>query len=1064
MSSIIDNRDSNTLLNNLHGMAHAGRDISIATAFFSLDALLLMADELAGYERVRILFGDDANATQRRRLLEMLRRTSDEELLPTRETQPSLSPLRKIESLFAAGRVEARCYTAKKFHAKAYLIHRPANSPPMLAVLGSGNFTRWGLTQNIELNVKLYEEQTSQLQAWFEERWEEAAADVVTENVLAEIRRQIDLYEPYVLYLKALSLWGARQIENGVLGRRTALQDALDPHQEQGFLRALTILKREHGVMVCDGVGLGKSFIALALMEQLCRDGRNVLLVAPKNILTSAWEGYLKSYLSEFRKPFGSIHEIAMTELGFDPAATGPSAVEKRDSVQRLFERADVVIIDESHNFRSTSADRYKNLHKIVEAFRGRRKDVVLLTATPINTSYRDISNQLSLVTQEKGSIGGYTNDQIRRFAAELDRARPDVATSDQASRLTMEPLDTPSTGLNNVLQSIVIQRSRATCKALAEAKGKSVHFPIRRDPEVVDVVIGEASPAYRQLIALAQRRFQPGVEFIKQMRVEIAKADKSGKQVAPVAYRKGPPKGIKLAAFLTEQYRLAPEESSSRRIYQDEVHLAGLVFANTLKQMESSGAAFQGIVQSLGIGLIARLKHVFPNEASDIIAQHESWIRTPLFSDGESAPPADVDSDDDIEEDGETLDAGGEESDAWLTQAVRARRLEKKLAGFHAGAFDTERWKADIVADLAFLHEIHAATIAARRQPDPKMDCVLPVIEQILAEDMRALVFTQSQRTAEYLERELKKRLPGKNVARIDSRIEKTRAAILHAFCPGYNQAVHAPSVPAKLDVLISTDVLSEGVNLQEAGAIVNWDIHWNPVRLIQRIGRVDRRLNPEITPASHSFRIINVLPADEINQILNLVGAVENRTLKISNALGLDVSFFKSTDPAGNLKEFNSLYDGEMTGADRALAVYERLNSDASAPRMQNILEAIPAGAFGVWGGAPRDGVFALFTMEPTARATDTDRERFASVLGQPVLVLDQFDRAPITDPASILDILSATVPGVPSAMPSSDSVLAGRLATLKEAARRQFGEIGLPSTILPKLICWMELRQTQ
>ena len=258
MSSIIDNRDGNTLLKGLQAMSKGGSELRIATAFFSLDALLMLADTLHTYERVRILFGDDADAKQRVRLLAMLRERSDADLLIQRDTLPTLTPLKKIEALFAAGKVEARCYTAKKFHAKAYLADRPDIYPHQMGVLGSGNFTRYGLIQNIELNVQLTPDQTEQLAAWYEARWDEAVQDVVTADVLAEIRRQIDLYEPYVLYLKALYAWGrAQEADTPALGR-TKLMDALDPHQEQGFRRALRVLEKQHGVMICDGVGLGQ--------------------------------------------------------------------------------------------------------------------------------------------------------------------------------------------------------------------------------------------------------------------------------------------------------------------------------------------------------------------------------------------------------------------------------------------------------------------------------------------------------------------------------------------------------------------------------------------------------------------------------------------------------------------------------------------------------------------------------------------------------------------------------------------------------------------------------------
>lgn len=289
MSSIIDNREDNTLLNRLRQMSEGGTELAGATAFFSLEALAMLAETLSGFERIRILFGDDSSPQQRARLLQMLRTRSDADLLPLRDSQPALSALRCVEALFAAGRVEARCYTARKFHAKAYLTTRPGY-PGELAVLGSGNFTRPGLSQNVELNAELTGDQTAQLHDWYEARWSEAAEDVVTEDLLEEIRRQVVLYDPYILYLKALTLWG--DAEAGPTGAAEPLGGILDPHQEQAYRQALRMMERTPGVMICDGVGLGKSFVALALMERMCAEGANVLLIAPRNILTTSWDGY----------------------------------------------------------------------------------------------------------------------------------------------------------------------------------------------------------------------------------------------------------------------------------------------------------------------------------------------------------------------------------------------------------------------------------------------------------------------------------------------------------------------------------------------------------------------------------------------------------------------------------------------------------------------------------------------------------------------------------------------------------------------------------------------------
>lgn len=1057
MSSIIDNRDDNTLQKRLIDMCVDGDELWIATAFFSLDALLILSEALAGYKHIRILFGDDADAKQRRSLLELLREKSDEDLVKQREEYATLSPLKKVEALFQSKKVEARCYTAQKFHAKAYLVKR-AVRPGQEGIIGSGNFTRSGLKQNIELNVELSKDQTPNLAQWYEERWSEAVQDVVTEDILAEIRRQIELYDPYVLYLKALYAWGKQQEADTPSLGRTKLMDALDPHQEQGFLRSLSIIERQHGVMICDGVGLGKSFIALALMEHYCRLGQNVLLIAPKSIMDSSWNGYLNSYLQRFRQPFGSIFEIPMTELGFDPLGDAESLPsdklrEKRELMQRLYERADVIVLDESHNFRTSNASRYKNLMEIVKPHRERKK-AILLTATPINTAYRDIGNQLAIITHDAGNIGGYSIEKIKRNATELDKQAPaDISSSGQ---LALGLMDTPSESLNKVLEAIMIQRSRATCKALALQQGKRVLFPQRSAPQCIQVSIKPQSSAYKDLIRLADIRFRPGVEFVRKMREELAKAEKTRKNVVPVKLMKGAPRGIKLAAFLTEQYRRDPVEGT--KTYQDEAHLAGLVFANTLKQLESSPAAFQGILQSLGMGLIARLQYVFGDEARPLIARHEGWARTPLFPKQEQEVAQETD--DNIEEDGDSLDASGNESDDWLIQAVKARQLAKKLKDFQRETFEIDRWREDIVSDLAFLHEIHEATLRARVQPDPKLEDALPALQKHLQAGDKTLVFTQSQRTAEYLEKELKERLKGYGVARIDSRIEKTRAAILYAFCPDYNPEAHAPSVPKKLDVLICTDVLSEGVNLQQAGAIFSYDIHWNPVRLIQRIGRVDRRLNPEINPDGHKFEILNVLPPDEINDIIKLVDVVENRTLRISKALGLDVSFFRSDDPAGNLKEFNATYEGEITKTDAALSAYSRLSVEPPDEATLRLLKAIPPGAFGVWKGAPQEGLFALFTME-TKKASPSDIDRFSAVIGRPVLILEQAGKEPLTDAGAILTLLAGTTPRQPSGVSGDEAQLARRLKRLKDSVRSQFSEIDLPRTIQPQLVCWMELR---
>lgn len=1062
-SSIIDNRDGNTLLARLRTDTDSGRELCIASAFFTLDALLLLAETLGRYQKIRLLFGDDADATQRRKLLEKAKLESEVDLLKQREEGLALlSPLKIVERLFQEGKIEARCYTQQKFHAKAYLIQRDAAFAPRQGILGSGNFTRSGMTRNIELNVILSVEQTAQLEAWFDARWEEAEKDVVTPDILTLLQSQITLYHPYVLFHKALAVWGeyyGGQYEDSSL--------PLDPHQAQGFQQALNIIGREQGVMVCDGVGLGKSFIGLALMEHFCRDGRNVLLIAPKNILDSSWKGYLDKYLRRFRSPFGNITEMPMTELGFlpedgkkDPPAP-PALEEKRRLRNDLMDRADVIVIDEAHNFRTTSASRYQNLLKIVQQARGRRKKIILLTATPINTEYADLSAQIGLITQDEGRVGGYDIAQIRGSAKNLDKQVYQQIGGEEAlpsGQLALGLRETDDQVLNKVLEALLIQRSRKTCKALAEAAGKELRFPHRNALNAQPYPVGAEYPEVLDLIALSEKRFRAGINQLKKIEKEAAVAESAGKPLlaAPVKSVKG----LKLAAFLLEQYN---RNEPQIKAFQVEARLARLIYSNALKQLESSPPAFQGILQSLGEGLIARLDYVFP-DARPLIEPHLGWVRTPLFSNEKAVKT------DDEDEDAETqvaeaaaLDLSGGETDDWLEKSVQKRNLARKLADFTNGTYDLDRWKTDLLADLGYLQEIHAATLKTRQAPDPKLKWGQEIIQSAVGQGKRVLVFTQSRRTAEYLERALT--LKGATLARIDSRVEDTRAALLHAFCPGYNPRpnVWPPSVPERVDVLISTDVLAEGVNLQEAGAIVNYDIHWNPVRLIQRIGRVDRRLDPAITPHIHSFDIYNVLPPPEIDSILELVGRVENRTLRISKTLGLDAAFFKSTDRAGSLIEFNGLYEGEMTGADRALADWLRQKSQPD-PELGGALKTLPPGAFGVWKNAPFNGLFALFVLEASKDATDADRTRFGNELGHPVLALERPGLPPLLNAGEIFDLLRDTVKGQVSGLPSDEAALNARLKALRNAVRQGFADIDLPRTIVPRLVCWMEWKTAE
>jgi len=1056
MTSIIDNKADNTLLAAVRSIGSHGEELWIATAFFSLDALNLVGEALQRFARVRLLFGDEASKSQRSMLLKQVSRVSERDLLQRRTDEPLLEGLGHADRLIRDGRLEARCYVKEKFHAKAYVSHlsEPIAGYTAFGIVGSGNFTRPGLLANIELNVRLSHEQTSELVSWYQEMWDEAQEDVVTSELAREIERHLRLYAPRTIYLRALLEWG-----DHVQGRKPLKElrmlDVLDVHQIHAYRQALAIIEREPGVMICDGVGLGKSFVALALMEHWLSEGSRVLLIAPKAILTSSWLGYLDRYLEDYSLAYSNVHAKAMTWLGAD--------LEKDpDFAKRLGEyakQADVVVVDESHNFRNSAAKRYDNLLKVVEPNERGRKKIVLLTATPINTKYEDLANQFQLLTHVNGSISGIARLQLSKRARLRDRElAKGKQAGDQDVLFEFDDLLEEEI-LGAALESVAIQRSRKTCRELAEASGKQLRFPKRNKPIELRYTLG---PGHEATVREASLRFKELGAYLAAYKAEVSKASDDDSTVRK-NFAKPPQQGLKFSGYLPNLF--AKEKPVTNRDAQVEAFLASMVFVNVMKQLESSTPAFQSIIESLGQGLALRLRHYVGEEPAvqAALARHQSWIRLP-----ENPVPDDADLGTDPE-DGAADEASGGETDDFVCREERRAVKRLKELGFGPATHDVKRWAEDILSDLEHLESIHNKCLGAQREPDAKLDTIAEVVRKERAMGRKVLVFSQSRKTADYIREGLEHRL-GETVGLVNASVGgDTRARILNAFSPNYNDPPKGePGRP--IHILVSTDVLSEGVNLQEAGCIINYDLHWNPTRLIQRIGRVDRRLRDQ--DPDHSFDIYNVFPPPAINEIIQLVDTVERRTAAIRNMLGIDVSFFKTSDEEGTLREFNRLYEGEVSERDAQLVEYVRqIQLDSEERRLA---ESIPMGALGVWEGAPRDGVFALFRVawrrpedaprdwQPEDTIPPSDLDKFASVVGSPrFLLLPRGGKAEptLTDPAKILSILSQTVPGERSGRPSGEETLRKDLKALRRAALASIREKTQSVTV--ELVCWMELK---
>ena len=333
-------------------------------------------------------------------------------------------------------------------------------------------------------------------------------------------------------------------------------------------------------------------------------------------------------------------------------------------------------------------------------------------------------------------------------------------------------------------------------------------------------------------------------------------------------------------------------------------------------------------------------------------------------------------------------------------------------------------------------------------------------------------LIFTEFADTGRYVRKELVAAdIDG--VSELDSGSKMDRAEVIRRFSPYYNGSTSAQLVAEGLEeirVLIATDVLSEGLNLQDATLLVNYDIHWNPVRLMQRIGRVDRRLNPEAELAivtDHpelakdrgKVRFWNFLPPSELDVLLKLYSKVSHKTLLISKALGIEgKKLLKPSDDYEALREFNAAYDGEATVQENLMLHYQELLKEH--PGLEERLNGFPRAVFS--GKEPvtkdADGVFFCFRLP----ALDTTLGEFTLEAGLTAWYLH------LNATREVVEDLSRTAREIRSE-PTTErhctanrvDLIAARDEVLKHVKNTYLRRVDAPMTSPdPQLVCWMEL----
>ena len=1033
---IVDNSDEDwKVLRYLRDWCQLSKSIDIATAYFEIGSLLALDGEWQKVDAIRILMGDEISRRTKNSFaagLAQVEQRLDLSIESEKEKNAFLNGVPGIVEAIRSGKIMCRVYRKDKFHAKAYITHARLEVVGSSALVGSANFTYPGLTENIELNVQVTGQPVSVLQEWYEEHW--AEAEDVSEEILKTIERHTREYLPFDVYTKALHEFfrGHEMTASEWEDTRSRMFSKLDRYQKEAYWALMKIARQHAGAFLCDGVGLGKTFVGLMLIERLIlHEGKRVVLLAPKAAKEAVWEPHLRDWLPHIGGvggggDFSNLAVFSHTDLnrkGDFPAR-----------FRRITELADVVLIDEAHHFRNPGQQgagpddedrsRYYRLYDLLEPS-VRPKTLFMLTATPINNRLSDFRHMTELFTRrdEAYFAGTLGVNNLRAHFNNMEKALRKRLGGDGFD--IGENLGEVQDSLisDEIFGHLVVQRSRAYARESQIRESRTAAaFPDRKSPIVADYSIRQT---YGRLLDLLEKAFERKDPLFT---LPI---------YYPLAYYKGDDKSID------------PFEQNRQK------QVVGLIRTGFLKRFESSVAAFELSCDRLMRKLLAflevhsetdaekkrldRWKHQNA-EVLNYVAhrQYELWKE----SDAEDA-------DDDI-------------VPAELLEAVKKLgRDEYEVVEMIQETF------LDLDQIMSFLEE------AKKFEPrhDDKLKKLIRLLKSKELETQKVLIFTEFADTARYLLQQLTE-AGVTGVAEVDSGTKGNRADILQRFSPYYN-GTNSDTLrkqrKQEIRVLISTDVLSEGLNLQDASRMINYDIHWNPVRLMQRIGRVDRRMNPTIEealirdhPEAASSRgkvsFWNFLPPDELNALLTLYTKVTQKTLMISKTLGIEgKKLLTPEDDYAALKEFNHAYEGTKTAVEEMHLEYQALIQDH--PELVDHLNGLP-GAFFSGRKRPAKGTHGVFFCYALP-ALDKESGEFTEQAGTTRWYLYEIDKKKVLEePGEIIESLRCK-PNAPRRCVIDEKLLKDiRTSVLKHIKDTYLKRVNAPVGVKPVLKCWMEI----
>lgn len=697
--------------------------------------------------------------------------------------------LRRFIEYLEAGKLEVKVYPSANIHAKVYIGRFNEQDRDYGHVItGSSNFSLSGLVAQREFNVELKDPRDVRFALEkFEELWKDAIE--VTEDYVDTLQRRTwlsDRISPYDIYLKFLYEYFREDINLDVEEDNFYLPDGfmeLD-YQRQAVTSARKILEAYNGVFIADVVGLGKTYIAAMLAQQLAG---KILVICPP-VLRSYWEDTFFDF---------GIRGYKVESLG------------KLEHILRSgHDKFDYVILDEAHRFRNEVTQSYEMLHEICFG-----KKVVLVSATPLNNALSDIFSLLKLFqTPKRSTIPGVPD--LEHFFKRQEKRLRDLDRNDPQY---FEEVKTVSAEVRDkVLKHVMIRRTRSEIVTYfsEDMQRQGLSFPDLEQPHRIIYTFD----------AQIEQVFNSTIERLK---------DFSYARYTPLL-------------FLKQQ--LSPLEAQSQR------NVGGFMKGILVKRLESSFYAFQRTL-------------------SRFIRSYERFIE--MYESGTIYIGKDVNIFD-------LLDNDDEEK---LMELVEADRIQRYTAGdFQDELLETLR------SDLALLHAVQNdwAPITS----DPKLEQFTVELESDrVLKKRKLLIFTESKETGEYLRKALEPHYPGKVLFYSSGggqhgaehlSVPAAREVIKNNFDP--NARYHEDDVR----ILITTDVLAEGINLHRSNVVINYDLPWNPTRVLQRVGRVNR-----VGTEHDRVFVYNFFPTAQSDVHLGLEANVKAKIQAFHDTLGEDAKY---------------------------------------------------------------------------------------------------------------------------------------------------------------------------